>query len=136
VSGDYVGAMALKRVAPNEEFEVALGVDDRVAVKRELKAREVDKKLIGDRRRLRAAYEIELKNLRGDKIDLELHDQIPVSRHEQIKVKLEAAEPEPNEQTELNELEWHLSLAPNAKQIVRFDFTVEHPAAMQVMGLP
>ena len=136
VSSDYVGAMALKRVAPNEEFEVALGVDDRVAVKRELKAREVDKKLIGDRRRLRAAYEIELKNLRGDKIDLELHDQIPVSRHEQIKVKLEAAEPEPNEQTELNELEWHLSLAPNAKQIVRFDFTVEHPVAMQVMGLP
>jgi uncharacterized protein (TIGR02231 family) len=136
VSGDYIGATHIDRVAPNEEFELALGVDDGIVIQRELKARDVDKKLIGDKRRLHFAYEIEIRNLHNGKIDLEVHDQFPVSRHEQIKVKLEAADPKPREQTELNELEWQLSLAPNAKQIVRFDFTVEHPVTMQVMGLP
>ncbi|MBI5564449.1 MAG: mucoidy inhibitor MuiA family protein [Chloroflexi bacterium] len=136
VDGDFIGSLPIERVAPNEEFEIALGVDDRVVVTRELKAREVDKKIIGDRRRIRVAYEIEVQNLRDRAIDLDLRDQLPVSRHEQIKVKLEAAEPKPIEQTELNELIWKLSLAANAKQTCRFEFTIEHPAALQVMGLP
>jgi uncharacterized protein (TIGR02231 family) len=136
VDGDFIGTLPLERIAPNEEFDIALGVDDRVVAVRELKAREVDKKMIGDRRRLRVAYEIEVSNLRDLAIDLEVRDQLPVSRHEQIKVKLEAADPRPIEQTELNELIWKLSLAANAKQVCRFDFTIEHPAAMQVMGLP
>lgn len=136
VDGDFVGTLALDRIAPNEEFEIALGVDERVTVVRELKAREVDKKLIGDRRRIRVAYEIEVQNLRTGAIDLEVRDQVPVSRHEQIKVKLDAADPQPIEQTELNELIWKLSLAAKARQVCRFDFTIEHPAAMQVMGLP
>jgi uncharacterized protein (TIGR02231 family) len=136
VDGDFIGSLTLDRVAPNEEFEIALGVDDRVVVVRELKAREVDKKIIGDRRRIRVAYEIEVQNLRDRTIDLDVRDQLPVSRHEQIKVKLEAVEPRPIEQTELNELIWKVSLATNAKQTCRLDFTIEHPAAMQVAGLP
>ncbi len=136
VNGDFIGTLTLDRVAPNEEFDIALGVDDRVVVTRELKAREVDKKIIGDRRRIRVAYEIEVSNLRDRVIDLEVRDQLPVSRHEQIKVKIEATDPKPIEQTELNELIWKQSLAANGQQTCRFDFTIEHPAAMRVAGLP
>ncbi len=136
IEGGFVGTMPLKRTAPNEEFELTLGVDDRVTVKRELKARDVDKKLIGDRRRLRVAYEIEIKNLRAQKIDLEVRDQFPVSRHEQIKVKLEACDPKPIEQTDLNELKWRLALDPEAKAVAHFEFSIEQPTALQVLGLP
>jgi uncharacterized protein (TIGR02231 family) len=136
IAGGFVGTLPLKRTAPNEEFELSLGVDDRVTVKRELKAREVDKKLIGDRRRLRVAYEIEIKNLRAQKIDLEVRDQFPVSRHEQVKVKLEACDPKPIEQTDLNELKWRLALEPNAKTVTRFEFSIEQPTTLQVQGLP
>ena len=136
MDGDFVGTLAIKRVAPNEEFELSLGVDDRVVVTRELKAREVDKKFIGDRRRLRVAYEIEVKNLRAQKISLDVRDQLPVSRHEQIKVKLEAGDPKPSEQTELNELKWRLALEPNAKAVARFEFSIEQPTTLQVQGLP
>ena len=136
IEGGFVGTLPLKRTAPNEEFELSLGVDDRVTVKRELKAREVDKKLIGDRRRLRVAYEIEIKNLRAQKIDLEVRDQFPVSRHEQVKVKLEACDPKPIEQTDLNELKWRFTLEPNAKTAARFEFSIEQPTTLQVQGLP
>lgn len=85
VEGDFVGAMPLKQIAPNEEFEATLGVDDRIFVKRELKARAVDKKfIIGGRRLLRVGYEIEVRNLRAARTSLEVCDQIPVSRHEHI----------------------------------------------------
>jgi uncharacterized protein (TIGR02231 family) len=136
VEGDFVGTLPLKRVAPREEFELTLGVDDRVTVKRELKARDVDKKIIGDRRRLRVAYEIEVKNWRTAPIDLELRDQFPVARHEQIKVKLESCDPKPIEQTDLGELKWRLKVEPNAKQMSRFEFSIEQPVNLTVTGLP
>ena len=136
VGGDYIGAAAIDRVAPNEEFELALGVDDRVVVKRELKAREVDKKLLADRRRIRAGYEIDLQNLHERPIDLEVHDQFPVAQHEQIKVRLESSDPKPDDQSEWNELEWHVALEPNEKRTLRFDFSIEYPTSMQVTGLP
>ncbi len=136
VGGDFVGTMPVKLVAPNEEFEFNLGVDDRVYVERKLMAREVDKRLIGDRRRVRVGYEIELRNLRTQPIVLELHDQLPVARHEQIKVKLESADPKSNEQSELNELTWNLTLAPNEHRFVRFDFTIEHPTSFTVTDMP
>ena len=136
VEGDFVGNLALDKVAPREEFELTLGVDDRIFVKRELKAQSVDKTFIGDRRRMRFGYEIELRNLRTTKVDVELHDQLPVARHEQIKVKLESTDPKPSEQSELNELTWKLALAPNDKRLIRFDFSIEHPVSMTVSGLP
>jgi len=135
VEGDFIGSTPLEQTAPGEEFEFYLGVDDRVYVKRELKAREVDKRFLQDKRRLHYGYETEVRNLRADKIALEIHDQLPVSRHESVKVKLESADPKPAEQTELNELTWKLTLEPGAKQFVRFDFSVEHPRDVNVIGL-
>jgi len=136
VEGDFIGTTTLKLVAPGEEFELYLGVDDRVYVKRELKAREVDKKFLQDRRQLRYGYEIELRNLRPGPITVEIHDQLPVPRHESIKVKLEGSDPKPADQSELGELTWKLSLDPGAKRFIRFDFGVEHPRDIQVAGLP
>ena len=133
---EFIGATELELVAPQGEIELYLGPDDRVKVERELKRREVDKKLIGDKRRLHYAYEITLENLLPTEARVTLHDQIPVSRHEDVKVKLSSAEPEPAEQSELNLLDWELELAPGEKQSVRFGFTIEHPRAMRLTGLP
>ena len=136
VDGDFIGTQHLDRVAPSEEFELMLGVDERVTVKRELKAREVDKKLLRDIRRLHYGYEIEVQNLRANKIVLDVRDQFPISQHEQIKVKLDSVEPKPSEQTELGELKWQIALDPNAKRALRFDCTIEHPTNLNVVGLP
>ncbi|MBN1975870.1 MAG: mucoidy inhibitor MuiA family protein [Anaerolineae bacterium] len=133
---EFIGATELELVAPQGEIELYLGPDDRVKVERELKRREVDKKFIGDKRRLHYAYEITLENLLSSEARVTLHDQIPVSRHEDVKVKLSSAEPEPSEQSELNLLDWELTLAPGEKRDVRFGFTVEHPRAMRLTGLP
>lgn len=133
---DYLGATRLEFTAPGQEFELVLGADERVRVERELAAREVDRTLIGDRRRIRYAYTIEVENLRDAPQTVTVRDQLPVSRSEQIRVKLEGADPKPAEQTDLNLLEWKLSLGAAAKQTVRFEFSVEYPRAMEVEGLP
>lgn len=132
---EFIGTTQLELTAPGGELELYLGVDDRLRVERELKRRDEDKKLLGGRRRLRYGYEIEVENLLPERTSLRLQDQIPVARHEEVKVRLESADPKPDEHTELNQLTWELRLAPQEKRSVRFDFSVEAPVEMRLIGL-
>jgi len=133
---EFIGTARLDLIPPQGEIELYLGVDDRVKVKRELKRREVDKKLIGSKRRITYAYEITLENLLPIQARLTLHDQFPVSKHEEIKIRLEDANPQPAEQSELHLLKWDFNLVAQEKRPVRFDFSVEYPPALDVVGLP
>jgi uncharacterized protein (TIGR02231 family) len=132
---EFIGASRLKLAAPGAELELFLGVDDRLKVQRKLKRSEVDKALIGGKRRGHYAYEITVENLLPAAARLTLHDQLPLAQHEEIKVKLDAVEPRPTKHSELNLLEWELSLAAKEKKTVRFDFSVETPQGVEVAGL-
>ena len=68
VFGDKIGIRPLPFASPDQD---AAGL---VKVERELKRREVDKKLIGDKRRLHYAYEITLENLLPTEARVTLHD--------------------------------------------------------------
>ena len=133
---EFIGSSLMELVASQGEIETYLGVDDRVKVERELKRREIDKTIIGGKRRLRYGYEIRLENLLDVEAPLTLHDQIPVSRHEEIKVRLETVVPKPAEQSGLSLLKWELSLAPKEKRTIQFEFIVEYPQTLDVLGLP
>ncbi|MBN2146069.1 MAG: mucoidy inhibitor MuiA family protein [Anaerolineales bacterium] len=133
---EFIGSTPLEMIAPQGEIELYLGVEDRVKVKRELKRRDVDKRFIGGKRHIAYGYEIKLENVLPGAVKIALQDQIPVARHEEIKVKLEMVDPKPVEQTELGLLKWEFNLEAKEKRSVRFDFSVEMPQAMQVIGLP
>ncbi len=135
VEDEFIGRTNLEYTPTGGELELLLGVEERITVERELSKREVDKKMLRDVRRTRFGYEMELHNLLGTAVTVELHDHIPVSRNEQIKVKLEIARPTPTEQSDLNELEWHLTLPAGAKQTIAYEFVVEHPPALRITGL-
>lgn len=134
--GDYVGATRIPDIASGQALEVFLGTDERIAVKRELSVREVDKNLLGNRRRLQYGYRMRLQNLLTSMADLEVLDQLPVPRHEDIKVQLVRASIPPTEQEELGALKWRLALAAGEEQTIEFVFAVDYPRDMQIAGLP
>lgn len=133
---EYIGTTPLGLTPPQGEIELYLGNEDRIKVERELKRQDIDKRFIGGKRHMAFGYEITLENLLPVIVSLTLHDQFPIQRHEEIKVRLESSEPKPTEQTELNLLKWEFSLVPHEKCLVRFDFSVECPQGMEVAGLP
>jgi uncharacterized protein (TIGR02231 family) len=132
---EFIGRTELRLIAPGEHFEVQLGVDDRVRVKRELLQREVSKRFIGGSRQMIYRYKITLTNLLPREVSITATDQLPLSDHEGIKVKLMEATPAATEQTQLNILHWTLTLKPNEKREIMFGYTVESPAEMTVVGL-
>jgi uncharacterized protein (TIGR02231 family) len=135
VGDEFIGKNHLEYTPANGEIELLLGVEEGITVERTLEKRDVDKRLLRDIRQMRFGYKIEIKNLLTKNAKIEVHDQIPVARHEQIKVKLERAKPEPTEQTDLHLLEWHLTLPAGSTQTIEYEFTVEHPRSLQIVGL-
>lgn len=135
VGDEFIGKTRLEYTPHNGEVELLLGVEERMTIARELARRDVDKRLLRDNRQLRYGYEITVKNLLPQAAAIEIHDHIPVSRHEQIKIKLEEVKPQPHEKSDLNLMEWHLHLDAGAEEIITYTFVVEHPRAMTVIGL-
>lgn len=133
---EFIGTTELELIPPGGEIELHLGVDDRVKVHRELLRRDVDKRLLGDERRLRYAYQVQVENLLPVEARVTVYDQIPVAQHEAIKVKFEQSLPKPDEQSDLGIMRWDLTLAPKEQRTIIFDFTVVHPRSMVVQGLP
>ncbi len=134
--GRFVGAVDLSEVvAPGQEFTLYLGIDDGIKVERELTRRAVDKTLIGGARRTSFSYRITVRNNRARTARVTVRDQTPVSRHEGLKARVARVEPGPEEQTDLGELRWELSVPPGETERLSFDLTIEHPTGQTVTGL-
>jgi uncharacterized protein (TIGR02231 family) len=132
---EYVGATDLGTVAPGEEFELHLGVDDRIRVERLLRRKSTGKAVIGGTRSVEVAYEITVENHRDKPVRITVQDQIPTSRDGEVKVKLRESSPKAVEQEDLGQLTWKLGLEPGGKSAIRLAFTVEHPASVVLTGL-
>jgi len=131
----FTGETHLDTVAPGEEFEVQLGVDDQVKVERKLTRRAASKALIGGTRTIDIGYEITVQNHHDRKATVTVHDHIPVSTDGDIKVRARETTPPPVKTTDLGELTWNLTLAPGKSAVIAHRFTVEHPAQATVTGL-
>ncbi|MEG3847017.1 mucoidy inhibitor MuiA family protein [Microcoleus sp. herbarium19] len=130
----FVGTIKLDNISPGQEFKLNLGIDEGLKIDRELVERQVDKKLIGQQRRTSYAYRLNVTNLQQVQVHLTLREQLPVSRNEQIKVRSTLTNPK-IVVGEMGLLEWQISLPPQAKQELYYQFVVEHPPELTVIGL-
>ena len=111
-----------------------MGIDEGLKVARDLVERNVDKKLMSNQRRITYAYRLILTNLLKAEVSLLVTEQLPVSRNEQIKVKLIRSTPQ-IQIGEMGVLEWLVTIPPKEELEIYYQFTVEHPAELRVMGL-
>jgi uncharacterized protein (TIGR02231 family) len=130
----FVGTTDLENIAPGQEFKINLGIDEGLKLDRTLTERQVDKKFLGSNRRITYAYRITVVNLSDRPTSLDLHDQIPHSRNDLIKVKLTKITPAIS-LGELGRLNWNLDLAANSKTEIYYQFAIEHPENAQITGL-
>jgi uncharacterized protein (TIGR02231 family) len=133
--GQFAGETSLETIAPGEEFELQLGVDDQIRIERKLHRRATSKAVIGGTRTVDIGYETTVGNHRPAAARISVRDHIPVSADGDIKVRLREASPSPAEQTDLGELTWEVTLEAGQSATIRHRFTVEHPAQVTITGL-
>ena len=130
----FVGRTQIANTVAGEEFKLNLGIDEGLKIERDLVEHQVDKKLIGNNRKITYTYKLTVTNLLQHDTKLRLIEQLPVSRNEQIKVCLIRTSPQIH-LSEMGVLTWDLMLRPEAKQDIFYQFTVEHPPELTVVGL-
>ncbi|QSJ14192.1 mucoidy inhibitor MuiA family protein [Nostoc sp. UHCC 0702] len=130
----FVGTTKLENIAPGQEFKLNLGIDEALKIERELVERQVDKKLISNLRRTTYGYRLVITNLLNQEINVKITEQLPVSRNEQIKVRLTRSNPQ-IQLGEMGILEWVLTIPPQEQREIFYQFIVEHPAELTVVGL-
>ena len=130
----FVGTSRLENIAPAQNFTINLGIDEGWKIDRNLVQRQVDKKLIGSSRRVTYAYRIVVNNLLTTQASLKLTEQLPVSQDERIRVRLTQSEPK-IKLGEMGVLEWAIALAGGEQQAIEYQFTLEYPPEIEIIGL-
>ncbi|WP_392480062.1 mucoidy inhibitor MuiA family protein [Nostoc sp. C110] len=130
----FIGTTQLENIAPGQEFKLNLGMDEGLKIERDLVERLVDKRLISNQRRVTYSYRLIITNLLDKEVNLKVTEQLPVSRNEQIKVRLSRSNPQ-IQLGEMGILEWQLTLPPQEKREIYYQFNVEHPPDLMVVGL-
>jgi uncharacterized protein (TIGR02231 family) len=130
----FVGTTGLENIAPAQEFKLNLGIDEGLKIERDLVERLVDKRLISNQRRITYSYRLIVTNLLEKEVNLKLTEQLPVSRNEQIKVRLSRSNPQ-IQLGEMGILEWLLTLPPQERRDIYYQFNVEYPPDLMVVGL-
>jgi uncharacterized protein (TIGR02231 family) len=142
LDGDFVGASSLGNIGPGEEFDLYLGADENVKVKRELIDKKVDETLIGSiaspDRTIVFKYKLTVENYKSKKIKAKLFEAMPVPENDKIKVKMGQVSLDPKVkewQQRSGVWLWELELEPQAKKEIIYSFTVVAPRDMQIEGL-
>jgi uncharacterized protein (TIGR02231 family) len=141
----FVAASTLKTVMPGENFELALGVDDGISVKRRTVNRFTEDTGLTNKSR-RVTYEV-IVTLTNNKATTErvvFKEPTPVSRDEKIVVKLltpqerevgSLTNPKEVSREEDGKLVWRVNLRPGEKREFSLKLSVEHPGDIAVTGL-
>lgn len=122
VDGVYAGRGLLARTEPGQKTTIDLGIDEGIVIERK-ETQAFHEKTITGRDRTTYAYEITVENTRSKNASLILRDQIPVSRDEDIEVKLIGTSPEIRPDSD-GFLTWELSLEPKQKRKVAFSYSI------------
>ncbi|HAJ57703.1 MAG TPA: hypothetical protein DCL35_08100 [Candidatus Omnitrophica bacterium] len=139
---DFVGTSSIDNIGPAETFDLFLGVDENVKVKREQLEKKTDDVIIGNipspNRKITLRYKITVENYKNKKIGFELFEAVPVSQDERIKVKIEQVSFEPKDKEYKDRpgvWRWEFELEPKGKKEIFYTVIIEYPRNMQVEGL-
>jgi uncharacterized protein (TIGR02231 family) len=134
LNDQFVGKSSIETVGQNEKFDLYLGIDEEIKVKRTELVDKKKKALLGLKSRKDFAYKIELENYKKESIKIAVYDQVPVSKNGDIKAELESSSIKPSETKDLGILKWDFELKPAEKKALEFAFFVEHPADKVITG--
>ncbi len=131
---EFVGTTSLEAWAPGEELELALGVDDRIRVERELVRRTASKATLSGQKRREAEYRISVGNHGPREAVVTVLDQAPVSRDDAVTVKDVKTSPEPVETSELGEVTWKLTVPAGETKTVTLSYRVDVAKGVELSG--
>jgi uncharacterized protein (TIGR02231 family) len=136
LDGTFVATSGVRTVMSGEKFDLALGVDEGIAIKyKRVNKFTEDTGLTNSGKRITYEYLITVQNNKKTAERVIVADQIPLSRNEKIVVKQLSPDAKDVKPTDEGTLKWTLNLKPGEKRELTVKFAVEFSNDVNVAGL-
>ncbi len=127
----YVGQVQLNPQTTSDTLLLSLGRDEKIVVKRCRVTNKTGKKVLSGVETEEFVYEIKVRNNKSVAIDIEVLDQVPLTRRKEIVVKVDDVDGAKYNK-EYGKLLWNFKLPANSDKAIRFGYSVEYPEGKQV----
>ncbi len=132
--GMYVGQSSINPRTTSDTLLVSMGRDDKIMIKRNQLKDFSKKQVIGGNVKEVKGYEILIRNNNTFPVDIEVLDQIPISKKKEIEVELEK-QGGATYLEDYGKLKWNISLKAGETKKVRFVFSVKYPKDKNIPGI-
>lgn len=122
----YVGQVAINPNTSGDTLLLSLGKDDKVVVKRTKLVDKTSSKIIGQNKKETYAWETIIRNNKTTNVEIEILDQVPISKQKEIEVEL--LEYDGAQYTEdYGKLLWNITLKPNESKKIKLVYSIKFP---------
>lgn len=128
----FVGSTAFAGAAPNETYEVSVGLDDSIKVERKLVKKTEDRGTIN---KISYHYEFTVTNLKGSDVDVKVIEQIPVSQQNDIEVMVEDGTTKFEKKEKDGSIIWAQKLAKGKSATITLKYRVFVPGGVTIPGM-
>lgn len=131
LNGAFIGNSEIDTRSASDTLSLSFGRDNKVVVLRKLKKEMSSRKVMGSSKRETFLYETTLRNNHPYAIKINVFDQIPISKNDQIGVTQEVlSNGVVNSIT--GEVKWEITLQPGESKTFDFGYSVKYPKDMHV----
>ena len=124
--GLYVGEVYIEPDAEKDTYDISLGKDETIKLKREQKKKYTSKTMLSGQKVTEFIYELFITSTKDKTWPVTIYDQIPVSTDKSITVdKVNISSGELNEET--GEVKWVLDIEPNETKSLTVGYNVSWP---------
>ncbi|HTA84338.1 MAG TPA: DUF4139 domain-containing protein [Bacteroidia bacterium] len=125
-AGAYVGKSYITAQSITDTISFSLGMDKKIAVKRERVKELCSTKWIGTNKTQVFTYSVTIRNSHPDSLKMEVFDQVPVTTDKDIQITV-SDNGGAKQNTDTGKLTWKLSLAPGEAKKLTFSYSVKYP---------
>jgi uncharacterized protein (TIGR02231 family) len=134
VAGEFVGQGEIATTGPGGVIGFPLGADENVRLVRTVVPKTVQEGVFSKDDVTTYRTEIQIGNYKKKAITIEVVDQIPKTRHEDVEIELLSASPKPIEAKPDADgvLRWRVTVPPGKTKKIVFSYHIERPADWQL----
>jgi len=127
----YIGQTAINPQTVGDTLLVSLGRDENITVRRVKLMDKTSKKLFADSQKESYGWEIVVRNNKASVLEIEVLDQLPISKNEEIKVELQEKSGA-SYSKEYGKLIWNLKIQPNSSKTLKLEYSIEFPKGKEI----
>lgn len=132
--GTYVGESFVDAQTTSDTMSISLGRDQDIIVKRERIKEYCKSSTVGSNKKESIGIEIVIRNAKNVPVNIEVADQVPVSRQKEIQVSIEELSGAQHN-AETGKLTWLLNIEPGQTKKLRVLYEVKFPKDKRLSNL-